>query len=80
MLLIRFNSVKERLGEALHKETYVSPLRTDIAYPKNCCKKKQKKGGRKRASSRVLINNPVRDEIEANKANGQTKGKKIPIS
>ena len=51
-----------RLGEALYKETYVSPSR-----------KNTRKGGRKRASSRVLTSTPVRDEIVVNKTNRQTK-------
>ena len=46
MLLIRFNSVKERLGEALHKEMYVSPLQI-LPIPKIAARKNKKKAEEK---------------------------------
>ena len=64
-----------RLGEALYKETYVSPSQI-LFIPKAVARKNTRKGGRKRASSRVLTSPPVRDEIVVNKTNRQTKIKK----
>ena len=64
-----------RLGEALYKETYVSPSQI-LPIPKAVARKNTRKAGRKRASSRVLTSTPVRDEIEVNKTNCQTKIKK----
>ena len=64
-----------RLGKALYKETYVSPSQI-LPIPKAAARKNTRKGGRKRASSRVLMSTPVRDEIVVNKTNRQTKIKK----
>ena len=64
-----------RLGEALYKETYVSPSQI-LPIPKAAARKNTQKGGRKRASSRVLTSTFVRDEIVVNKTNRQTKIKK----
>ena len=55
-----------KLGEALYKETYVSPSQI-LPIPKAAARKNKRKGGRKRASSRVLTSTPVRDEIVVNK-------------
>ena len=68
-----------RLGEALYKETYVSPSQI-LPIPKAVARKNTQKGGRKRASSRVLTSTPVRDEIVVNKTNRQTKIKKTKKS
>ena len=64
-----------RLGKALYKETYVSPSQI-LPIPKTASRKNTRKGGRKRASSRVLTSNLIRDEIVVNKTNLQTKIKK----
>ena len=70
-----YHSPLRRLGEALYKETYVSPSQI-LPIPKAAARKNTRKGGRKRASSRVLTCIPVRDEIVVNKTNRQTKIKK----
>ena len=70
-----YNIPLRRLGKALYKETYVSPSQI-LPIPKAAARKNTRKGGRKRASSRVLTNTPVRDEIVVNKTNRQTKIKK----
>ena len=57
-----------RLGEALYKETYVSPSQI-LPIPKAVARKNTRKGRRKRASSRVLTSTPARDEIVVNKTN-----------
>ena len=64
-----------KLGEALYKETYVSPLEI-LPIPKAATRKNTRKSGRKKALSRVLTSTPVRDEIVVNKTNRQAKIKK----
>ena len=64
-----------RREEALYKQTYISPSQI-LPIPKAAARKNTRKGGRKRASSWVLISTPVRDEIVINKTNRQTKIKK----
>ena len=54
---------------------YVSPSQI-LPISKAATRKNTRKGGRKRASSRVLTNTPVRDKIVVNKTNRQTKIKK----
>ena len=64
-----------RLGEAVCKETYVSPSQI-LPIPKATARKNTRKGGRKGASSRMLTSTLVRDKIVFNKTNRQTKIKK----
>ena len=63
-----------RLGEALYKETCVSPSQI-LPIPKAAERKNTQKG-EKKTSSKVLTNTLVRDEIVVNKTNRQTKIKK----